>query len=270
ERPVVVATVIEHPDPARIGLHLVLRPHTESGDEVSGTLGSARADTAVAADLRGMLAAGRTGTLGYGPEGQRGGLGLTLFVASYTPRPRMLIFGAIDFAGAMARQGRLLGYHVTVCDARPLFVTKARFPEADELVRDQPGRYLAAEIEAGRFDDRTVVTVLTHDPKFDVPALLAAFQLPDAVFIGAMGSRRTHADRTQRLLDAGATPEQIARVHSPIGLDLGARTPEETAVSIAAEIIAARWGGHGRPLQALSGAIHHDPTADAALAGSGV
>lgn len=266
ERPVCVATVIEHPDESRLGRHLVLR----GDDEVLGSLGSVRADLAVAEDLRGQLALGRTGTLGYGPEGERGGLGMSLFVASYTPRPRMLIFGAIDFAGAMARQGKLLGYHVTVCDARPLFVTRERFPEVDSLVRDQPGRYLDEEIDAGRVDPRSVVCVLTHDPKFDVPALLASFRLPEGVFIGAMGSRRTHEDRTRRLTEAGATAAQLARIHSPIGLDLGARTPEETAVSIAAEIIGHRWGGQGQPLRETSGTIHHQPTADAAPAQLGV
>ena len=258
ERPVAVVTLVEHPDPVRVGRHLVVRD-----DGYCGSLGSERADAAVADDVRGMLAAGRTGMLGYGPDGERGGVGLEVFVSSFAPRPRMLVFGAIDFAGAVARQGRLLGYHVTVCDARPLFVTRERFPDADQLVRRQPGAYLAGEIDAGRVDERTVVCVLTHDPKFDVPVLTESFRLPAGVYIGAMGSRRTHEDRTRRLLESGATPEQVARIHSPIGLDLGARTPEETAVSIAAQIIALRWGGRGEALAATSGPIHHEPvTAD--------
>ncbi|WP_246086608.1 XdhC family protein [Nocardioides humi] len=168
----------------------------------------------------------------------------------------MLVVGAIDFAAAAARQGKLLGYRVTVCDARGLFATRARFPDVDEVVVEWPSRYLAAEIDAGRFDDRSVVCVLTHDPKFDVPVLLESFRLPAGCFIGAMGSRRTHNDRLERLRAAGATEEDLARLHSPIGLDLGARTPEETAVSIAAEVIRTQWGGGGAALAATTGRIH--------------
>jgi xanthine dehydrogenase accessory factor len=158
----------------------------------------------------------------------------------------------------LARVGSFLGYHVTVCDARPVFATNSRFPEADDVVVQWPHRYLAGEVEAGRVDERTVICVLTHDPKFDVPLLEEALRLPDVAYIGAMGSRRTHEDRTARLREAGLTDEELARLSSPIGLDLGARTPEETAVSIAAEIVAARWGGSGRRLAATDGRIHHD------------
>src|SRR5699024_4342718 len=133
-----------------------------------------------------------------------------------------------------ARQGSFLGYHVTVCDARSVFATTARFPDADEVVVDWPHRYLQAEAEAGRIDERTVIAVLTHDPKFDVPVLQVALPLPVA-YIGAMGSRLTHEDRLARLRAEGVRAEQLAKLSSPIGLDLGARTPEETAVSIAAE-----------------------------------
>jgi xanthine dehydrogenase accessory factor len=250
ERPVAVATVVEHPDADRLGRRLVLWP-----DRASGSLGSARMDDAVTDDARGMLAGGRTGVLHYGPEGQRRGEGATVFVNSFEPPPRMLVFGAIDFASAMARQGAFLGYRVTVCDARPVFATVSRFPDADEVVVDWPHRYLAAEAAAGRVDERTVVAVLTHDPKFDVPLLEVALRLPLA-YVGAMGSRRTHDDRLARLREAGVAEEEIAALSSPIGLDLGARTPEETAVSIAAEIIALRWGGRGERLTATDGAIH--------------
>ena len=170
----------------------------------------------------------------------------------------MLVFGAIDFAAAVARVGSFLGYHVTVCDARPVFATNTRFPEADEVVVDWPHRYLQAEVDAGRVDARTVITVLTHDPKFDVPLLEVALRLPETAYIGAIGSRRTHDDRITRLKEAGLTDAEIGRLSSPIGLDLGARTPEETAVSIAAEIIAGRWGGSGEPLGATTGRIHHE------------
>ena len=163
----------------------------------------------------------------------------------------MLVFGAIDFAAAVARVGSFLGYQVTVCDARPVFATPARFPDADEVVVEWPHRYLRRQAEAGAIDPRTVIAVLTHDPKFDVPLLEVALRLPEVAYIGAMGSRRTHDDRLDRLREAGLTDAELARMSSPIGLDLGARTPEETAVSIAAEIIALRWGGGGQRLGEL-------------------
>ena len=196
--------------------------------------------------------------LTYGPDGQRQEAGMEVFVASHAPRPRMLIFGAIDFAAALAQQGAFLGYRVTVCDARPVFATAARFPAADEVVVEWPDRYLAAQADAGAIDSRTAICVLTHDPKFDVPALQVALRLPQADYIGVMGSRRTHDDRMNRLREAGLTDAELSRLASPIGLDLGARTPEETAVSIAAEIIARRWGGGGRPLTDIAGRIHHE------------
>lgn len=251
-RPVALVTVIEGPG---LGRHLVITPENRTGH-----LGSQRADDAVTDDARGLLAAGRTAVLTYGPDGQRRGEGLRVFVASYAPAPRMLVFGAIDFAAAVARIGSFLGYRVTVCDARPVFATRKRFPDADEVIVDWPHRYLQAQIEAGAVDGRTVICVLTHDPKFDVPVLQKALAL-DVAYIGAMGSRQTHDDRLDRLREAGVPEEQIARLSSPIGLDLGARTPEETAVSIAAEIIARQWDGNGRPLSNMAGAIHREPIA---------
>ncbi len=255
-RPVALATVIEHPDPAWLGRRLVVRPD----ESVAGSLGSPRADDAVRDDALGQLAQGHNATLSYGPDGERRGEGMRVFVWAFAPKPRMLVFGAIDFAAAVARVGSFLGYHVTVCDARPVFATSSRFPEADEVVVDWPHRYLGAELEAGRIDRRTVLAVLTHDPKFDVPLLEVALRLPDdqrPAYVGAMGSRRTHDDRLERLREAGLTDKEIDRLSSPIGLDLGARTPEETAVSIAAEIIALQWGGSGGRLAAAEGRIHH-------------
>jgi xanthine dehydrogenase accessory factor len=254
-RPVAVATVVEHPDPTRLGMRMIIRPAEDF--PIAGSLGGARADAAVADDVRGLLATGKTELLTYGPEGQRRGEGMRVFAASYAPRPRMLVFGAIDFAAAVARLGSFLGYRVTVCDARPVFATRTRFPDADEVIVGWPHRYLASEIEAGRIDGRTVICVLTHDPKFDVPVLEIALRLQEVGYVGAMGSRRTHDERLQRLRDTGLTEAEIGRLSSPIGLDLGARTPEETAVSIAAEIIGQRWGGHGGRLAELSGRIHH-------------
>ncbi|MBX6722373.1 MAG: XdhC family protein, partial [Dactylosporangium sp.] len=256
DEPVAVATIVEGAA-EQLGRRIVVWP-----DRRAGTLGSARLDDAVTDDVRGMLASGRTGTLRYGHEGERRGEGLTVFVASFAPPPRMLVFGAIDFAAAVARLGAFLGYRVTVCDARPVFATQRRFPDT-EVVVDWPHRYLAAEVAAGRVDERTVVCVLTHDPKFDVPVLEVALAQPLA-YVGAMGSRRTHEDRLARLREAGVPEEHLARLASPIGLDLGARTPEETAVSIAAEIISLRWGGSGRRLSDLEGRIHHEPATTAA------
>ncbi|MFF0815426.1 XdhC family protein [Rhodococcus sp. NPDC003318] len=252
-RRVAVATVIEHPDATLLGRRLIVRP-----DRIAGSVGSARADGAVADDARGLLAAGRTAVLGYGPDGQRRGEGMGVFVASFAPRPRMLVFGAIDFAAALARQGSFLGYRVTVCDARPVFATATRFPTADEVVVDWPHRYLRAEADAGALDRDTVICVLTHDPKFDVPLLEVALRLPEVGYVGAMGSRRTHLDRLARLREVGLTEVELARLSSPVGLDIGARTPEETAVAIAAEIIELRWGGQGRRLSDIGGRIHHD------------
>jgi xanthine dehydrogenase accessory factor len=258
-RPVAVATVIEHVDRERVGRRMIVRPAGATDrPECEGSLGSSRVDDAVVADVRGALASGHTETLTYGPDGQRRGEGMRVFASVFAPPPRMLVFGAIDFAAAVARVGTFLGYRVTVCDARPVFATTARFPEADEVVNDWPHRYLRGEAEAGHLDERTVICVLTHDPKFDVPLLEVALRLPEVAYVGAMGSRRTHDDRLKRLVEAGVGDDEIARLSSPIGLDLGARTPEETAVSIAAEIIALQWGGRGSRLSGREGPIHHD------------
>ncbi|HEV2452165.1 MAG TPA: XdhC/CoxI family protein [Streptosporangiaceae bacterium] len=244
--PVAVATVIA--GPGRVGARRVIW-----GDEAAGSLGSGgRLDDAVDDDARGMLAQGLTAVRHYGAHGERRGDELSVFVNSFAPPPRMLVFGAIDFAAAVARVGKFLGYRVTVCDARGLFATRARFPDADEVVVDWPHRYLAGV----RVDQRTVICVLTHDPKFDVPLLEVALRTP-AGYIGAMGSRRTHEDRLSRLREAGLSEDELARLRSPIGLDLGARTPEETAVSVAAELIQLRWGGSGQPLTSTEGRIHH-------------
>ncbi|MER5379967.1 XdhC/CoxI family protein [Streptomyces sp. NPDC002688] len=225
----------------------------ESGvvGRVVGSLGSAGLDVAVSADARGELAQGATGQRHYGPHGERREDAVTVFLHSFAPPPRMLVFGAIDYAAAVARIGDFLGYRVTVCDARPVFATPRRFPVGVEVVVDWPHRYLSGTTT----DARTVICVLTHDPKFDVPLLEEALRRP-AAYIGAMGSRRTHDDRVERLLASGVSERELSRLRSPVGLDLGARTPEEVAVSVAAEIVALRWGGSGMPLTATGGAIH--------------
>ncbi|MFI5488990.1 XdhC family protein [Micromonospora echinaurantiaca] len=238
-RPVATASVED--------AQLVLWP-----DRVAGSLGDPDLDRAAAQQAAGMLAAGSTGTIRLGRRGEQRRDDVRVFVQSYLPPPRMIVFGAIDYAAAVARIGRFLGYHVTVCDARPVFATRKRFPDADDLVVQWPHTYL----ESTPVDERTVLCVLTHDPKFDVPLLKVALRTP-ARYVGAMGSRRTHADRLRRLREEGVAEAALARLHSPVGLDLGARTPEETAVAIAAEIIAEAWGGSGRPLTDLDTPIHH-------------
>ncbi|MGY5044329.1 XdhC family protein [Streptomyces sp. 900105755] len=215
-------------------------------------------DRTVAAEAAAFLDAGRTGTLEIGEQGSRCGAPLTVLVESSVPPPRMIVFGAIDFASALVRVGKFLGYRVTVCDARPVFATRNRFPEADEIVVEWPHRYL----ERTHVDARTVLCVLTHDAKFDVPLLRLALRLPVA-YVGAMGSRRTHLDRNERLREVGVTELELARLRSPIGLDLGARTPEETALSIGAEIVAHRRGGSGVFLTGAHTPIHHDATSAA-------
>lgn len=256
-RPVTVATVTDGPAPR--GATLAVWP-----DRVAGTLGAPGLDVAVSADARGELALGATGLRHYGPHGERREDAVTVFLHSFAPPPRMLVFGAIDYAAAVARIGDFLGYRVTVCDARAVFATPQRFPQGVEVVVDWPHRYLGATDT----DDRTVICVLTHDPKFDVPLLQEALRRP-AAYIGAMGSRRTHDDRMKRLAEAGLGERELARLRSPVGLDLGARTPEEVAVSVAAEIVALRWGGSGTPLTATAGAIHPRATDGAAPGGPG-
>ncbi|HTJ67674.1 MAG TPA: XdhC/CoxI family protein [Actinospica sp.] len=246
--PVAVATVATQ-GPA-LGRRLIVWQ-----DRVSGGLGDASLDAAVVDDAVAMLDQGTTMLRHYSSHGRRHGDDVSVFIQTIAAPPRMVVFGAIDFAAAVARVGKFLGYHVTVCDARPVFATRRRFPEADEVVVDWPHRYLAAERDKGRVDRRTVLCVLTHDPKFDVPLLELALRT-DCGYVGAMGSRRTHDDRLAQLRARGLSEGELARLSSPIGLDLGARTPEETAVSIAAEIIAARGSGTGRRLSATRGRIH--------------
>ncbi|MGW0391447.1 XdhC family protein [Streptomyces sp. NPDC003042] len=223
------------------------------GSYEGGFGGHPELDRTLAEEARAMLDAGKTGVLEIGADGRLCGEPLKVLVESSVPPPRMIVFGAIDFASALVRIGKFLGYHVTLCDARPVFATKNRFPEADEIVVDWPHRYL----ESTQVDGRTVLCVLTHDAKFDVPLLELALKLPVA-YVGAMGSRRTHEDRNKRLRDVGVTELELARLRSPIGLDLGARSPEETALSIAAEIVANRRGGTGAALTGAHIPIHHD------------
>ncbi|PUB31969.1 xanthine dehydrogenase accessory factor [Promicromonospora sp. AC04] len=254
---VAVATVVRGPD-AHLGRAVVVRP----GRPPQGSLGDELLDRVAEAHTIDLLHAGKTGTVEIGVADSYCREPMTLLVESSTPPPRMLVFGAIDHAAALARLGTFLGYRVTVCDARATFATPDRFP-GTEVVVDWPHRYLQAQADAGSLDGRAVVCVLTHDPKFDLPLLTAALRMPVA-YVGAMGSRRTHEERLTRLRDAGLADHELARLHSPIGLDLGARTPQETALSIAAEIVAHRHGGTGAPLS-TGVPIHHSVTHHAVI-----
>ncbi len=246
ERPVALATVI---DGSNLGAKLLLRPDSAP----LGSLGNDDLDRVVTRDALGELAAGQTLVRHYGAEGQAREEAVSVFIESFAPPPRMLIFGAVDFTAGLAKVAKVLGYRVTVCDARPVFATVKRFPMADEVVVDWPHRLL--EKVGPTLGPRDAVCVLTHDPKFDVPAVIEALKT-DVGYLGAMGSRRTHDDRTRRLREEGVTEQELTRIQSPIGLDLGARTPEETAVSICAEIIAMRTGRRAPSLKETSGAIH--------------
>ncbi|HYM69644.1 MAG TPA: XdhC/CoxI family protein [bacterium] len=245
EEPAAVVTAVTGPRP---GTMMLVTPQV-----VVGGLGDPRLEQAAAADARAMLERAQTGARSYDLAGEREAA--EVFVASFAPPARMYVFGATTQADAVARIGKFLGYRVVVCDARAALATRDRLPSADEIVVRWPDEFLAG----ARVDRRTVICVLTHDPKFDIPLLQVALATP-AAYIGALGSRRTHEARVRKLVEAGVSEDQLSRVHAPIGLNIGARTPEEVAVSIAAEIIALRAGRPG-------GDVGLRPRAPAAKAG---
>lgn len=253
DQPVALATVIDGP---HRGAKLLVAPDLDP----IGSLGDPELDRVVVRDALGELEAARTGVRHYGPRGQAtpedlvGTPTVRVFVESFAPPPQMWIFGAVDFTAALAKVAKVLGYRVTVCDAREIFATRRRFPMADEVVVSWPGPVF--DERGDRLGPRDAVCILTHDPKFDVPAIRGALATRVG-YIGVMGSRRTHVKRLERLAAEGvSSPEDLERLRSPIGLDLGARTPEETAISICAEIIACRTGRPARSLRDGSGPIH--------------
>jgi xanthine dehydrogenase accessory factor len=250
DSPCALATVVDGPG---VGAKMLVLPEHADGETVVGTLGDAGLDRVAARDARGELAAGRSGVRHYGRHGEAREETVQVFVESYAPPPRMLVFGAVDFTAALVRVAKVLGYRVTVCDAREVFATRQRFPLADEVVVDWPDRLLD-KVGSG-LGPRDAVCVLTHDNKFDVPAIVSALAT-DVGYIGVMGSRRTHESRLVRLREAGVDDAGLARLRSPIGLDIGARTPEETAISILSEMITLRTGRSSRALSASAGPIH--------------
>lgn len=232
-----------------LGAALVVRP----GKAIVGSLGNPALDDLVSRDALEALEVGQSVLRHYGGRGQSRLEPLTVFIQSLTPPRRMLIFGATDFTTALVRVAKILGYRVTVCDARVIFATVERFPEADEVVVDWPHRYLTRI--TGDLSARDAICVLSHDKKFDVPAILAALGTPVG-YVGVMGSRRTIAERFEQLRAKGVGEKGIQRVMAPIGLDIGARTPEETAVAIMAEIIAGVAQCPAPSLRDQSGPIH--------------
>ena len=253
ERPVALATAIAGP---QVGTKLLVTPD----GTVDGTLGDDELDRIATRDALAELEAGRSGVRNYGPHGEttpedlQGSPIVSVFIESWAPPPQMWIFGAVDFTAALAKVAKVLGYRVTVYDAREVFATRRRFPMADEVLVTWPGTVF--EQRGHCLGPRDAVCILTHDPKFDVPAVQGALAT-DVGYIGVMGSRRTHATRLERLAEVGIDrPEQLARLMAPIGLDLGARTPEETAISVCAEIIARRTGHTVGSLRDATGPIH--------------
>ena len=246
ELPVCLVTVIEG---AGLGNKLLVRP----GSPALGTLGHSELDRVVERDALAELEVGRSGVRSYGAEGQQRENDLTVFIESQAPPPRMIIFGAVDFTAALARTAKLLGYHVVVADARPVFATRKRFPMADKIEVAWPDAVF--DIYGAELGPRDAVAILPHDNKFDVPAVVRALETRVG-YIGVMGSRRTHENRTARLREAGVTDEGLDRLRSPLGIDIGGRTPEETAISICAEIIALRSGRKVSALRDTEGPIH--------------
>jgi len=253
DQPMSLLTVVRGPGTGRVML-------VDPSGTLDGSLGDPDLDRVASRDAIGELEAGRTGVRHYGPNGQTTPEDLAdaetveVFVESFAPPPQMWIFGAVDFTAALARVAKVLGYKVTVCDAREVFATKRRFPMADEVKVTWPGPQFTDH--GGRLGARDAVCILTHDPKFDVPAIEGALATRVG-YIGVMGSRKTHTKRLERLAEVGiSSAADLARLHSPIGLDLGGRTPEETAISIVAEIIAVRTRRNAAPLAASDGPIH--------------
>lgn len=245
ELPVALATALSGPD---AGTKMAVNQ-----DGIVGSLGSPLLDHNVEREALGMVDDGVTRTRSYGPEGEVMGDDRPVLIQVFQEPPQLIIYGAIDYSVALAKLAREVGYRVVICDARRPFAEGRRFSEVAEVVVDWPDRDLAGRV----LGPRDAVLIFTHDPKFDQPALMEALE-SGAGYVGALGSRRTQADREKRLRECGLSSESLVKLHAPCGLDLGARTPEETAISILAEIVASRTGRSGFSLQETSGPIHSD------------
>ncbi len=228
--PVAIATVISG-EP--VGAKLLIL-----ADEVAGTLGDDGLDARAATDARRLLAEERSDTLSYAVADRAEPV--EVFLETFPPPPVLLIFGAVHVAQPLSRFAKTLGFDVIVVDIRSKLATPERFPDAGQIMHAWPDEAMATIT----IQPNTYIAILSHDPKFDEPALLGALDSP-AAYIGAIGSRKTNIDRRRRLAEAGVSEEQIARVRGPIGLDIGAVSPEEMAISILAEIIAVRRGRAG-------------------------
>jgi xanthine dehydrogenase accessory factor len=252
-RPVAIATVIAHPDESFMGRRVVVRPEGAEGGTPSMSL-----NRGIEFAARAVLGSAGSTVVGLGTDGQICEGGVQVFITSASSSPRLIVFGANDFAASLTHYGQLLGFRVTLCDARPVFATPERYPHANDVVNEWPHQYLEAEVDAGRIDSRTALCVLTHDPKFDIPLLMCALSRSPAGYVGAMGSRRTHDQRVDALRSLGIRQSDLERLSSPIGLDLGGVTPQETALSIAAEIVMLQHQGTAARLSQTHGAIHHN------------
>jgi len=235
--PVAIITIVRG---EKAGTKLLILP-----EGTSGSLGSSDRDAAAEKIAREMLAEEKAGVRVVDD--------LDVFVDVYPAPPQLIIFGAVHIAQALAKFARPLGYRIIVVDVRQALATHERFPDVDELIVEWPD----VAYQRLQVTPNTAIAILTHDPKFDEPALLGALDT-DAVYIGAVGSRKTNVDRRQRLIDSGVESKSLARVRGPIGLDIGGATPEEMAISILAEIIAVRHGRTGRALKQGSGPIRAD------------
>lgn len=255
-QPVALATVIARQGAASVpqqGDKLLILKGSQGPPAIHGSLGNEDIDRIVARDAMGELEAARSSIRHYGLHGEQREDAVEIFIESFAPPPKMIIFGAVDFTAALVRAAKLLGYYVVVCDARPVFATPVRFPQADEILVAWPGEVLARF--GGELTGNDAVCILTHDPKFDVPAIISSLETKVG-YIGAMGSRRTHAKRVELLKQKGVTEQQLEKIMAPIGLDIGSRTPEETAISILAEIIALRTQTPASSLRNTQGPIH--------------
>lgn len=261
ETPVALATIIEGKN---IGAKLLVVRDVGNGEKSKNADKSERAEIigswddpdlehAVISDAKGSLETGKSGTFHYGESGERKEYALSVFIEAFSKRPTLFIFGAMDYTGALVRLANQVGYKTIVCDARSIFATKERFPTADEIIVGWPDEVF--DRHSQDLSAKDAVCILTHDPKFDSPAIHRALKTKVG-YIGVMGSRKTHSSRIQRLKDEGLSKSEIARLRAPIGLDIGARTPEETALSILAEIVATQKDRQGVALSQTEGPIH--------------